>query len=193
MTDNDFFFSAINEESEVKRKKINEELEKYRTSELEKAKAEAGSRYGEIIAEGEKEIEKQAAGGLGKDKIKAKTELCGLRQSVLESVFSDVEKKLAEFKKTPDYENYLVSSVKNILKEIDGADVIIYLSPEDEKYSDKLLSLSPSVISAETDGKIKFGGVYGISDEKHLRLDKTFDSSLLSERENFIENSGLTY
>lgn len=184
------FFRAINEASREREAEIAAEIREYKLRALNEAKETAQKKYDEYILSA-------TAGFAGEDGIEAekraaklKEELSRTRAEIADGVFSAVREKLAEFTKTDEYENLLVKSARK-MAEICGENRLdIYMRKEDTRFADKIKGVSDS-ISVHEDSSIGLGGIYGVCEEKSIKLNDTLETRLEAQKPWFRENSGL--
>lgn len=100
-----------------------------------------------------------------------------------EFIFRDVEDKLKEFMKTPEYEELLIKQIKESLQFARGDEILIYLNPSDE---DKKPSLEKKTGAAVTISNIDFmGGTRAVIHEKNILIDRSFLTKLEEEKDIF--------
>lgn len=100
-----------------------------------------------------------------------------------EILFHDVEKKLNNFMKTPDYENLLINQIIASLQFARGDEIQIYLNESD---TDKKSNLEEKTGAALTISKIDFmGGTRAVIHEKNILIDRSFLTKLEEEKDIF--------
>lgn len=102
------------------------------------------------------------------------------RDELSRKIFNDVEEKLSLFASSDEYENYLMKLLNG---EKLSENIVIALSPKDEKYGEKLKEKYGYKI--ELDDSIELGGLSIIDSERGLIIDKTFDNALEEQRKSF--------
>ncbi len=111
------------------------------------------------------------------------------RQTVIENkIFDSVEAKLAEFRKTPGYGEYLVRKVSEAITFADGDSITIYIDPADKDAVWRTFEkrgLSP-VVSKESFG----GGVRVVLNKRRILIDNSFKKKLEEARERFSFDGG---
>ena len=102
--------------------------------------------------------------------LSAKTE------EIKNMIFCEVEKKLNDFKNSPEYVEYLISHIQDALDFAEHDEIIIYLDASDEKYLDELtkhFGFTPT-ISKES----WMGGMRAVIRSKNFLIDNSFLSLL---------------
>ena len=111
------------------------------------------------------------------------------RQTVIENrIFEAVEGKLAEFRKSPEYGEYLVRKVNEAIDFAEGESITVYIDPSDQESVEPLLKkrgVSPTV-SKESFG----GGVRVVLNKSRILIDNSFKKKLEEAREWFSFDGG---
>ncbi len=120
---------------------------------------------------------------LHEEQLKIRQELGLYVRDLKERLFSEVSTMLEEYMKTSDYEQWLVSHIKQAKKFAKGEEIIIYIDPNDEK---RLYSLEEQTRTHLTVSRFSFfGGIRAVIPGKNILIDNSFESRLKEERENF--------
>lgn len=111
--------------------------------------------------------------------------LLGRRQDELkEELFADLQKRLDDYTKTPEYLRLLERQIQNAVQIADGQELSVYLDPSDQ---DKLDSLSLRYPEAQF--KISsysfLGGTRALIPSRNILIDNSFQSRLTEAKENF--------
>lgn len=110
-----------------------------------------------------------------------KRQLSQRQQEKKDALFDAVEQKLAAFRKTLEYDDYLVSRILAARKFANGEEIVIYLDPEDASKQTKLEIEGGGMLMVS---KQPFGG--GIKAEmrsRNILIDESFETLLQQERE----------
>ena len=111
------------------------------------------------------------------------------RQAVIENrIFEAVEGKLAEFRKSPEYGEYLVRKVNEAIDFAEGESITVYIDPSDQESVGPLLKkrgVSPTV-SKESFG----GGVRVVLNKSRILIDNSFRKKMEEAREWFTFDEG---
>lgn len=189
-TDN--FLKAIQKSADEQRNIMLSELEQLKDIKLKEAEIK-GKYYSEkYIAdkiEAKKNEETRRVAKLTRD---SQQKLFLRRAEMVENIFALAESKLVEYSKTPDYLSKLLKSAEEISELFSSNSCVLYVNEKDLKYSDKITSLFKGNAEIISDKSIKIGGIRGYCKNMSIVADETLDSKLYSQREWFIENSGLS-
>jgi len=102
---------------------------------------------------------------------------------VKEAFFKDVEAKLVEYTKTPEYEEQLTRLIKNAKKVAKANPITIYIDPVD---TDKVKRLEEDTDMAITISKYPFlGGIRAVISSKNILIDNSFASKLAEVKQSF--------
>lgn len=174
--------SKINGEMEKVREEINNQIVK------EKKSIKA---YKEKIT---KEIYKKYKGSYEKELFKAKfeaeQELINLKEDLIKETLEGIKTNLLELIKSKDYDEYIISNIKNTLKSIKGEkSVIIYFNNEDLKRFKEILEKEglPNNVQISPLSKNILGGYILEDKDMRFRIDCSLDSSI----EECVEKVGI--
>ena len=111
------------------------------------------------------------------------------RQAVIENrIFEAVEAKLAEFRSSPAYGEYMIRKVNEAIDFAEGESVTFYIDPSDKESVGRLLEkrgISP-VVSKESFG----GGIRAVINKRRILIDNSFRKKLEEERARFSFDGG---
>ncbi len=185
------FLKAINKFAEEQKNKINDEAEKFKKKEIEKAETEILNDVYILIqkeiAEMKIEISKKIS---NEEKINRK-KLFEKRNLITKNVFDKSREKLIRFSKNKEYIELLKKYSKAISHVLKEPGTVLYLKKEDMNFSDLVKEAYGNSCSIEEGKEIKIGGIYGYNPNKGLIADETLDSKLKEQYLWFEENSGL--
>lgn len=184
------FTDAIKRMSAEKCKKTDEETEALRKQRLKALKKDAQVRYSGYADLETARINAEKNRLICKAREEAKRQLSDKRSSLTEAVFTAVGERLKGFSQTQEYKSFLLSSADEAARTFPDGELEFFVKPDDMKYAGDIKKLSYGcTVTACKD--IKLGGVR-VWDKKSSRLaDSTLDAGLSSQREWFLEHSGL--
>ncbi len=188
-TDN--FLKAIEKYAEQQRSKIQSEAEDFKQKELSKAEDEGLKEAYILIQKKMNDIKAEIASGLSRAENSSRKKIFVRRKEIEDDVFSQAEKKLCEYTKTPEYAASLKKSAAEIAGVLKADDVVVYVRKDDLKFADAIKSAVKGNCRVEQSDEISIGGLIGISKKMGLLVDETLDSRLEAQHEWFCENSGL--
>ena len=185
------FLKAIDKYASEQQRKIEDEINLYKQKELEKAETEILGEVHSFIQYKIAEMKGSISREISIKEMDCKKKLLRRRQEIVDEVFSNCEKKLAQFTNSDKYQSFIDNSLKKVSKILDRGKTIIYLRKEDFKFKDKIKSnFEECEIKERKD--ILIGGIYALNESLGLVIDDTLDSKLDEQHEWFAENCGLT-
>lgn len=190
-TNSDAFFRALNEASREQKSAIFEEIENYKAQQLAEARETAQRKYDEYILEATGGFASEDGAENEKRAAELRKEVMSVRSEITESVFAAVREKLKAFTETDGYEKLLIESARKMAEICGKFPLVIFMREKDLKFSDKIKAVSQS-ISVKTDESIEIGGIYGVCEEKAVRLNDLLETRLDAQKDWFYENSGLS-
>ena len=182
----EMFRQAINTQADAEAAELTRQAEeKYAT--LAKAKSERSAN--EALAEIKAERRKAAADykkELSRCDFDMKKAVLAHRNQLIEQLFGEIRRQLAEFTNSPAYADYLKSAVEKAVSEVGSSGAVIYAKPADIAAVKQLTSLP-----VEEDSSIELGGLCAGNPSAGLFADYTLDSRLAAQQEQFSDNSEL--
>ncbi|MBR1392753.1 MAG: V-type ATP synthase subunit E [Ruminococcus sp.] len=152
---------------------------------LSKAKAESEEIRQKARADAQRErahleeqINERAEAILSKDisqaRLASQRKVLLKREELADGVFDTVREKIAAFRKSGEYKDWLIDTVSACVRKYPSANSEVHASPEDAP-----------LIFAEPDETIRLGGVCVYFKEMGIVLDCTLDTRLEHERKSF--------
>ena len=126
-------------------------------------------------------LEREKNKALSQDLLAAKMTVTQKTEEITSKLFDLVKQKLSDFKKTPEYENYLLILIKSATDFSNGKDLTIYLDSSDASLKETLEKKSGKTI--ELSKEDFFGGIRAIVTEKNILIDESFATKILEEKE----------
>lgn len=183
------FSKIILSQASEKRDEILADYEKEKISELqefeEKCKKDYEKQSETEILNAKKECSREIAQVI----TERKKEIFAYRESLIDSVFEEVDKKFSEFKKSEDYFKYLVKQVSDAKNELKSDKLVITLDVSDKALADKLKNEFNAEVKTETGIT---GGVIVVSSETSVCCDLSYSKKISDLRETFLEKSGFS-
>ncbi len=180
------FLSAILDEAKKRKEQIESETANFVSEELAAAETEAQALKEEYLRRKEGGIKAEAAARRSEMALEENRRVLQRREEIFADILGDVKTKLADFRKTADYDRFLTESAAKIKQTI--ADCVIFLSPDDMQKAQLLAEYSDDI---RADKDIKLGGLKAKNADGSLYLDDTIDQRLAAASEWFKEESGL--
>lgn len=184
------FIKSITDVAEQKRARIDAETDDILASEkkqLELAAKKAADEYYRVKSAG---VKLAAGRRISESSAEYRKKVFERRNEIERTVFSGVEKRLAEFTESEEYKEFLLESARRITAEFDGGTVTFLLRSEDMKYAELLCGEFDGA-RVQEDSSVRIGGLRARSASKPLLVDDTLDGRLKQQTRFFEENSGL--
>lgn len=143
----------------------------------------------EYIQSKTNQIKKDTKRELAKLGLENKRKLIIKRNELVESIFTAIEKRVVDFIKTQEYQDFLLDEVESFSKKYEFENVEIFVGEQDfknEKYIQKAYKLSCTVL---LDKSISLGGFAIKNTESNLYYDYTLGSKLNDEKTEFTKMS----
>ena len=176
------FKKAVSDETDVEVEQMIAEAEKQSKEIVENARAASVRRSKLRLRELETQSEQRLRREVSAAKLDSQRRVLIKREQLADGVFEDVKRRLAEFRDSKAYTEWLAGAVKSCTAKYPGAKAEVCLAPADMKYADSL------GVSVTEDCSIELGGVSVRFEEQGVVLDCTFDSMLERERADFCNN-----
>ncbi len=184
---------------------IEEKMEHFRSISLESANnqsIESLSSY-KASLDDELEIHKETAKQLSEDSKRArmnqvktnfkkelassqmfiKKQLTNKQSEISSKIFEHVRKKIAEYRKTPEYIELLKAQISKTINDYRDLDITVYIDSVD---SHLLNQLKDSFhVDIQVYDKDFLGGTRTIVPERNILIDNSFKTRLVEEQENF--------
>lgn len=184
------FIASITREAEKERDEIIREQQEYIDAAVLRAKKSA--EHDERVAVRRKMS--RLKGEVGRDFAKKQSglrnELFSYRDNITNSVFDEVKAKVADFTKSPEYKNFMLSTAKKAATAVGENGCIVYIRKEDSALSDDILSAIEGA-SVCIDDEITLGGVKVKNAAGSLVANDTIDVRIKAELERFKESCGM--
>lgn len=179
------FFDAVNAQVEAETNAIIKDSEEEKKKIVKKANDTFTKRAYDDVKDNAKKSSGKYALIANKAEFEAHKEILKYRNSLVDKLFSEVEDKLSEFRKTDEYKAFLEKSLENEKK---SDDMIVYLMSDDMKYKDSLAKIAD--VEFKVDTSIKLGGLSVCYPDELIIIDKTFDT-LISDEKRIFASSGI--
>ena len=159
---------------------LSEKLEEHR--QLSRQNAEA-----EVKAETE-HVRREVNKALSAEQLTIKRDWTKKQNELKEKLFSEVKGLLESFTKTPEYENYLTTKIKEALDFAENDEISIYLSPEDSSLAEKLQQSTGAAIQIAKDSFL--GGIRATIPQKNILIDHSFAGNFEAAYKEFKFDGG---
>lgn len=131
---------------------------------------------------------------ISKKLLDSKRALFLRRSQVAQDVFAELKQRLADYVKTPAYEQRLVSLSREAAGILgDCHDIVVYLRADDLHLAQTLAPVFSQQSPAEfLKGSFKLGGLIVESKSKAIRIDESFDLAVSEQFAHYTERFGLS-
>ncbi len=188
----DKFTKELTRRADEDRRRIEEEMENYRSTRLrqarEKVEEEAELYKRKKIEKGTLESEAE----ISNLHLQERKKLVMRRSEITDEVISLSEKILVDFTQSPEYEDYLLRCAKKVSENLKSNKIVLYIAPKDEKFIPLIKESVGKYCRVEFDTDIKLGGIRGYDAILYKLVDETLDEKLVEQRRYFAQKSGLT-
>lgn len=181
------FEAAVTKEARAQAQKLVDEVREKKQLELSKINDAELEKY---FTEMQKEISKIKQSCIKRVSVQSqatKKEILLAREEIKKKVFENLFKRLCEFSKSDEYENYL-KKVYSKLTQFQTDDLVVFVAPKDLELAKKVFE--PREV--KPDSKIEIGGFILKSESWGFAVDETLDTQLEEQNEYFNAISNLT-
>lgn len=169
---------------------IKNKIANYEKVELENAKNKKLNEIFEFMQNNARAIRLKFKQKLSKESLKLRNEIIIFRSEMVEAFKKACKNALQNFSQTPNYESYLIESIKNSCENLNLEQATLKLKRADLNLKSKILTVA-SFNSIEADDSIEVGGFKIILKNQNLLIDKTLINLLQNEMKNFNKNCEL--
>lgn len=180
------FFDAVNAQVEAETNAIIKESEEEKKKIIKKSNDTFTKRAYNDVKDNAKKSSGKYALVANKAEFEAHKDILRYRDTLVQKLFSEVQDKLSEFRKSDEYRAFLEKSLECEEK---SDDMIVYLMADDMKYKDFLTKIAD--VEFRMDSSIKLGGLSVCYPDKSVIIDKTFDTLLSDEKRIFASGDTL--
>lgn len=185
------FLDAINKYAEEQRNQINEEVERFKAEELEKAETEILNDVYHLIQNEMAEMRLSIVSELSRKQMSNRKELFIKRQLITDEVFKKASEKLVDFTNSKEYTVLLKKYAAVLASVLTQPGTILYIRAADAAYTQLISDAFGKECTVQAANDIVLGGIRGYNAAMGLVADETLDSKLEAQHEWFMENSGM--
>ena len=175
-----------------KAEKLILEAQRLAGSEIKKQKKLLESEINLKLKQAEAEAEKTKKQEVLECEAIKKKNLIAQRDSVAQRTFAELELKLEEYVKSPEYienEKEKLASLKSMFAD---KDTIVFVKNADvDKFKKIVEEVFEVEVQVRVDDKIRFGGFVLKNENKKLSVDLLLDTALENEKKQFFSFAGL--
>ncbi len=185
------FQEAIREETDQKIAALEEEMRAYEKTELEQAQKVEQQRLEQNKKQQAHEIEAKYMRQITRTRLTRRRSLIAARNRMVDDVFLQAAKKLAEFAASKEYPSYLQKRVTNALDEFPCETAVLTVPKNQLKTAKQFAAALPAITEVREDPNNQLGGFCLLNEEAGILLDETFPSLLEEQRRPFLASCGL--
>ncbi|EEG29120.1 putative ATP synthase, subunit E [[Clostridium] methylpentosum DSM 5476] len=186
------FQKTVLSEAEGKIAQMEQEIQEYEKTELEKARQAEYDKMFAYMQSKVHDIQWKYRQSVTKASLEAKRRLLQYRTGLADKVFAQVEQKLKAFTASDQYEAFLIDKLKKAEKEFPCQNAVIRLCPDDMKHAGAIQAALSVPVTVEPDRRNHLGGFQIVNEQKGLLLDDTFASNLTDQHATFYKICGMT-
>lgn len=186
------FTSLVLEDAEDKRDRLLEKVEKEYAARIDEKETEILQGAYEDIQQGIRDIRQNANERVLHSELEAKKKLIMRREEIIGEIMTAAVAKLSEFKKSEDYEKWLLEKVKKAAFEVGDGAKTVYISSDDIRFKDKIESIFDESVTVEAGESDFFGGVKLLNTDRRVAVDYSFKEMLAEQKQKFLKGSGLS-
>ncbi|MBD5082217.1 MAG: hypothetical protein HDT44_10710 [Ruminococcaceae bacterium] len=179
------FEEAINKAAESEIDKLLSDARKKAEEAVKCADEEYLEKSFHVVSGETKNIERRLQHEVSQKEFEASKEVFAHRSKRVNELFEELEKEIADFSKTPEYEKRLIAITEEIEKETPFDDkTVIYVKPTDVE----MLKKHYPKVNVSGDKNIKLGGVSVFYPQSSVYADRTFDNAFAEQKAEFVNN-----
>lgn len=119
--------------------------------------------------------------------VEGKKKLFDKRKRIIGDVLKTVDRKLAEYRKSEDYERDMLIQMKKCIEILEDVKYILEADPEEMKTMSEIAEKAGIVFETGTPENEMRGGFILYAANKNMRIDCSFATRKAEARENFLE------
>lgn len=185
------FNEAIHHYAEEQRRKIEDEVKKFKEKELNEAENEVLLEAYQLIQKEMAQMRNNITKEMAHREMDARRELLEKRRKIMEEIFTQAAERLKEFAQSQEYQDWMKRHCQKLAETFSQPGTVLFVRPEDRKLESLLKSAFGTACEVQEDEEIYLGGVRAQNLAMGLVADDTLDALLENQQEWFEENSGL--
>ncbi len=187
------FTSLVLKDAEHKRDELIEKVEHEYTDRMGEKENELLNEAYKGIQSGIHEAHKDANARVLHAELEAKKRLILRREEIIDEVMEGARSKLSDFINSGEYEKWLLDKIEIALTELGKGSKIVYVSPNDMKYREKIEALDNMfrITVAVSEEKEFLGGAKVYNPDRRIAVDYSFGEMLGEQKRAFLQSSGL--
>ncbi len=187
------FTSFVLQDAQEKREKLLEDVEKEYSKKLDESETSILQSAYENIQQNIHDSKKEANARVLHVQMESRKKLILKREEIINEIMELSRKRLNEFAKSDEYEEWLLSKIKKALEEVGKGSKTVYISSDDIGLKEKIEQLPQmSKINVEVTPERNFiGGAKVLNTDRKVAVDYSFGEMLSLQKQAFLQSSGL--
>lgn len=181
------FIKAIQRDGEQRRAAIMKTIDETAAAEIAQIKATVETKTREIEEYERVRLQENTNRRLSNSVLRTGAELAKKRSEITHEVFESCKQKILAFTEEPAYSDYLAASAEALLNILHSETAVFYASAKD---IDLVKTKVPASCRVEIDPEIYLGGLR--AKVGTMEADDTLDVKLETQKEWFLQNSGMS-
>jgi V/A-type H+-transporting ATPase subunit E len=186
------FSYMVMKEADAKKKEMISKAEKERAEMISEKERILLKKAYDHIHEAIAKIEKEHNEEVSKAILASKQAVFNRRQEILESVFSNVRKKLDIFKQSEEYKVFMIETIMKGLEKTGQGEKQVFIDGEDIPIVEEIKAKSGVTFDLLESEEQLLGGCLICNKTKGIMYDYSFVNRLEAEKSAFLENYGLS-
>lgn len=182
--------SIIQSEAEERQKHIIEAAQKRFQEEMQRAENDVLQESFDLVQRRAKKIRDQAGQNISAAQRNARRLVFEKRNALTDEIFRQAAEQILRYTQGPEYKTLLENSAKKIAALCKGQ-AIVTLRPADQAFEKDLAALFAGRASFVYDDSLNLGGMRVLDQECNVSYDDTLETRLSSQKDWFMEHSGL--
>ena len=178
-----YITQAIAKEIETKKRQARQQMASNFDAEITKAAAQAETEANHQIQVQKQAIEKVNNRRITEAATEARRSLATLRERLTAQLFDNIRADIALFTLSPDYESFLINSIKTAQAQCDQPFAYVQLAPDDMHLSEEIQKATG--LTPEPGDKNILGGFRLLTQNRSKRLEYTLASRITEARQEF--------
>lgn len=170
------------------RDKILEKCENDKKTALDEYSKQCGEKFSKMLKENQTKISTENHRNVSKEITECKKAVFSHREMLIEKLFADLKGKIADYKKSSEYKDYLEKCAEKGISEIGGKNFTLTFDTADKEIGGEIAEK----LNAKAEFKDGLIGGVTVSGEGNIACNMSFSSCIENLRETFLENSGFS-
>lgn len=170
------------------RDKILEKCENGKKTALDEYSKQCGEKFSKMLKENQTKISTENHRNVSKEITECKKAVFSHREMLIEKLFADLKGKIADYKKSSEYKDYLEKCAEKGISEIGGKNFTLTFDTSDKETGGEIAEK----LNAKAEFKDGLIGGVTVSGDGNIACNMSFSSCIENLRETFLENSGFS-